>query len=78
VHSSLECTTPLAGRLVIIGLSTIIAAGWLLAASFQAWAAVPVSFMMALLAAVAACLCAEPDEEQSESHKQDQKPGKSP
>jgi hypothetical protein len=78
VHSSLECTTPLAGRLVIIGLSTIIAAGWLLAASFQAWAAVPVSFMMALLAAVAACLCAEPDEEQGESHKQDQKPGKSP
>jgi hypothetical protein len=34
--------------------------------------------MMALLAAVAACLCAEPDEEQGESHKQDQKPGKSP
>ena len=66
------------GRLVIIGLSTIIAAGWLLAASIPAWAAVPVSFMMALLAAVAACLCVEPDEEQGESQKQDQKSGKSP
>jgi hypothetical protein len=34
--------------------------------------------MMALLPAVAACLCGEPDEEQGESQKQDQEPGKSP
>jgi hypothetical protein len=66
------------GRLVIIGLSTIIASGWLLAGSVPAWAAVPVSFAMALVAAVVACLCVDPDEERGESQKQDQKPGKSP
>jgi hypothetical protein len=63
------------GRLVIIGLSTIIAAGWLLAASVPAWTAVAVSFAMALLAAVVACLCVDPDEEQVGSQKQD--PGRS-
>jgi hypothetical protein len=48
------------GRLVIIGLSTIIAAGWLLAASIPAWIALPLSLAVTLLMAVIACLCVAP------------------